>query len=287
MSIVTQSASTPIATLDAFSATAEPTVTVATSAAAGKPAFGIQPSGIQPSGIQPSAISPLSQDAAGDPFWADDPSVLLQKDRLVEFFPTGDQTLPERMNAISRLIIYISVILAVYQERATAVHFGILLMAMLYIMYKNQTIVKLARGDVSLADAATAPLETFADSSGEVCRMPTLQNPFMNHLLGDVPGQMAACKGPGIQEMASNMLDRQLFSDVDDLYNRNSNARLFRTMPETRGTPDRERYANWLVKGDGGCKTSGNCAPFQDLRHQRQLIPEDLDKDFHVTGFNL
>lgn len=264
------SASTSIAALDALSTEAEKPV--ATS--------------VPGSGIQSTAVAPLSGDAAGDPFWGDDFSVLLQKDRLVEFFPTGDQTLPERMNAISRLIIYISVILAVYQERATAVHFGVLLLGMLYIMYKNQTIAKLSNGEVSIQDV-TAPLETFGDVGSGECVMPTLQNPFMNFLPGDMPGRAPACTGPGVQEMASNMLNRQLFSDVDDLYSRNANQRLFRTMPETRGIPDRERYANWLVKGDKGCRTTGDCAPFQDLRTQRQLIPEDLDKDFQVSGFNL
>jgi len=230
--------------------------------------------------IQSAAVSPLA--GAGDPFWGDDFSVLLQKDRLVEFFPTADQTLPERMNAITRLIIYISIALSVYQSRATAAHFGILLMAMLYIMYKNQTIIKLSNGEVSLKDAS---LETFSDAK-ENCVMPTLQNPFMNFMMGDLPGRAPACKGPGVQETAANLLDKQLFSDVDDLYSRNANQRLFRTMPETQGIPDRERYANWLVKGDGGCKTTGDCAPFEDLRNQRQLIPEDLDKDFNVTGFS-
>jgi len=214
----------------------------------------------------------------GDPFWGDDPSILLQKDRLVEFFPTTDQTLPERLNAVTRLIIYVAIALSVYQERATAAHFGILLMVMLYFMYKNQTIFK----PTDLIEESVEPFSPKVD-----CVMPTPQNPYMNFLIGDTPGRAPACKGPGVQETAANLLDSQLFSDVDDLFSRNANQRLFRTMPETTGIPDRERYANWLVKGEGGCKTTGDCAPYEDLKQQRQLIPEDLDKDFQVVGFSL
>jgi hypothetical protein len=221
-----------------------------------------------------------------DPFWGDDISILFQKDRLVEFFPTADQTLPERMNAVTRLVIYVSIILSVYQEKSTAIHFGILLLGVMFLMYKNQTIFKLSQGDVSLSDAVST-LERFEDKDSKNCVMPTLQNPFMNFMPGDLPGRAPACKGSGVQEMASNLLDQQLFSDVDDLFSRNANQRQFRTMPETRGIPDRERYAHWLVKGEEGCKTTGDCRPFEDLRHQRQLIPEDLDKELNVTGFNL
>lgn len=234
--------------------------------------------------VQPSAVTPLKGDGSGDPFWGDDPTILFQKDRLVEFFPTADQTLPERLNSISRLVIYVGIALSIYQSRATAIHFGILLLGMLYIMYKNQTILKLKEtlGDDVTTGNNNENLEEFAD-----CVMPTPQNPFMNFLVGDTPGRKPACKGPGVQETAANLLDRQLFTDVDDLYSRNANQRLFRTMPETTGIPDRERYANWLIKGEEGCKTTGHCPPYEDLKFQRQLIPEDLDQDdLKITGFS-
>lgn len=217
----------------------------------------------------------------GDMFWGDDPQILLKKDRLVEFFPTTAQTLPERMNSVTRLVIYISVVLSVYQGRATAAHFGILLMAMLYLMYRNQTIFQLSPGkNIEAFDSQPT-------RQPQNCVMPTPQNPYMNFLLGDTPGRLPACKGPGVQETAENLLDKQLFTDVDDLFSRNSNNRLFRTMPETTGLPDRERYANWLVKGEKSCKTTGDCNPYQDLRNQRQIIPDDLDNDFAVSGFSL
>jgi len=214
----------------------------------------------------------------GDAFWGDDPSVLFQKDRLIEFFPTGDQTLTERVNAVTRLIIYVALALSIYQGRATASHFSLVLLAMIYFMYRNQTIVKLS----TMESFTAVP----AKKKVEACVMPTPQNPYMNFLLGDVPGRPPACKGPGVEETASVMLDNQLFSDVDDVFSRNANQRLFRTMPETTGIPNYERFANWLIKNEGGCKTTGMCAPWEDLRQQRQLIPEDLNQPYTVSGFS-
>lgn len=228
--------------------------------------------------ISPSQTRPLD---GNDPFWGDDPSILVETSRLREFFPTADQTLAERMNSITRLIIYISVILAVYQGRATALHFGILVVVVIYFMWKQQTVSKEGFSEVPLE------LTLDDDTMQEQCVMPTLENPFMNFLPGDDPARAAACRGPGVQEMAANMLDRQLFDDVDNLFSNNASQRMFMTMPNTTGVPDRERFSNLLFKNAPNCKIDGNCAPYEDLRLQRQLIPEDLENDLTVSGFNL
>lgn len=228
--------------------------------------------------VVPSTVSPNKGSGAGDAFWGDDPSILFDKMRLVEFFPTLDQTLPERMNAITRLIIYVSIALSLYQGKSTAVHFGILLMAMLYFMWRSQTVEQIGG-----ASDARSLKEGFSGS----CTMPTPQNPYMNWLPGDDPTKPPACSGPGVQEQAAALLDEQLFSDVDDLFSKNANQRQFRTMPNTEVVSNNEKFINWLIKNDKNCKTDKCCAPFEDLRLQKQLIPEDLDKEFNVTGFSL
>jgi hypothetical protein len=228
-----------------------------------------------------------------DPFWGENLSILFEKSRLVEFYPTSDQTLEERMNAVTRLVLYVSAALSVYQSRATPLHFGIIIVGLIYLMWKNNTITNLTAQTgmtetFSSPNAGKGEILTLPSLEGDDCVMPTPQNPFMNYLLGDDPARPAACAGPGVQETASNLLDRQLFNDVDDLFSKNANQRLFRTMPGTKAVPDRERFANWMIKGDGtDCKTKGQCPPYEDLRMQRQIIPEDLDKNFDVTGFNL
>ena len=41
-----------------------------------------------------------------DPFWVNDPVILMRFDRVIEFYPSIDMTANERMNAITRFIIY-------------------------------------------------------------------------------------------------------------------------------------------------------------------------------------
>lgn len=239
-----------------------------------------------------------------DSFWGEDISILFSASRLVEFFPTSDQNLAERVNSITRMILYVSLALAVYQKKSTSVYFGILLCILIYFMWKNKTISEINDaaniGHIDNVSHFTPDLQNPLheqvirlpslqgpeDEQGN-CVMPTAQNPFMNRLAMERVGGPPACKGPGVQEQAANLLNEQLFSDVDDLFDKKANQRLFRTMPETTGVSDNTKFANWLIKGSDNCKEDGVCPPYEDPRMQRQLIPEDLDKDFDVSGFSL
>ena len=44
------------------------------------------------------------------PFWSNDPSVLLNKDYIFELWPTQKMTNEEKLNAISRLVILLSIL---------------------------------------------------------------------------------------------------------------------------------------------------------------------------------
>ena len=53
-----------------------------------------------------------------DPIWSQDFNVLFKPERLMEFFPTKEQTNEERVNAIVRLSLYVSIGLVVYHSNA-------------------------------------------------------------------------------------------------------------------------------------------------------------------------
>lgn len=228
-----------------------------------------------------------------DLFWGDDAGILLNVSRLREFFPTKDQSVAERMNALTRLTIYISIAVALYQNKTHALQIGGILVGLIFFMWNTQTVTKMEK----FTTVRPTPPRIVSDESASGigggmlerdCVQPTKENPFMNRLLYDSAERPPACRGPGMQEMASNLLDKQLFNDVDDLYSRNANQRLFRTMPSTTRVPERESFASWLVDGDGTCKTNKDkCAPPEDLRFQRHLIPEDLNNEQpEISGFS-
>ena len=49
-----------------------------------------------------------------DIFWYYNPSILWDKERLIEFFPNPDLSLAEKLNALVRLSFYIAIILMIF-----------------------------------------------------------------------------------------------------------------------------------------------------------------------------
>ena len=215
------------------------------------------------------AASLRTTNVSDDPFWGDRPDILLHTGRLIEFFPTADQTTEERMNAISRLVIYLGVSLSLYRGMIVPLQLAAVIVGLIYLMWRNRTVDAQPDGKA---------VEGF-------CTMPTKENPFMNMLQGDAPDRPPACEGPDVEEMSRNLLDSQLFEDVDDLYGRNNNQRQFYTMPSTQRPGDREKFANWLFKGATDGKTNGARPPFEDVRFSRQLIPEDISPEARLHGY--
>jgi hypothetical protein len=223
----------------------------------------------------------------GDDFWGDNFKILIHATRLSEFFPTPDQTVSERLNALSRLILYICIALSVYEDSGAPIQYAVVALGVLYAMWRVQTCV--SREEPFRESLELLRLARSSDDEGKKfpavgvdankgCVLPTPENPFMNRLYGDPPNRPPACRGPGVQELAQNYLDQQLYSDVNDLYSRNGNQRLFTTTPSTDRVPDRENFANWLVKNERNCKEhAADCSPFEDLKRQRQPIPEDIE----------
>jgi len=219
-----------------------------------------------------------------DSFWGDDIEILWNVSRLNEFFPLAEQSLSERVNAFSRLIIYISIAVAMYQNKSLPVQFGLFLLVLIYIMWKNKDnkvsddVATRIEKSLEKFSSGTEQEYTGSGKGSDECTRPTKENPFMNVLYGDSVHKPPACQDPGSQEMASNLLKQQLFMDVDDLFDRRSNERLFTTVPSK--VPDKEKYTNWLIGGISDCKTDGICPPYDDVRYD-QKTPVEL-----IPGFN-
>jgi hypothetical protein len=222
-------------------------------------------------------VSILVQD---DPFWGDDPPMLLKLSRLSEFFPTADQTVPERMNSISRLVLYVCVALSVYQRRTVPLQICVIFLAAILLIWKKQTVFDAAAeasAKAPKAPANRAAKEDFLDfvpfdAPPPTCTEPSYENPCMNFLLGDPPTRGPACVGPQAEGMATNYLNRHLYRDVDDLFGDLNNR--FITQPVTTVPNDRDKFADWLFK-DASCKDR-QCPPYSDPTRNRQLTPNDV-----------
>ncbi|HEY9701922.1 MAG TPA: hypothetical protein V6C58_05730 [Allocoleopsis sp.] len=202
-----------------------------------------------------------------DLFWDRDVSILFRSDRLLEFFPTKDQTRVEKLNAITRFGIYISVILSIYKRDFR------------YLFLIVVTLV------------VTLALKTFSNDTENFeeieeqnnYTIPTLNNPFGNPSVFDILDNptkppmieyyQKTEKAKKIREDIENKFNFNVFRDVGDIYNRMHGQRELYTIPGSTIPPDSDgKFRKWVFGGLKSCKTDQyNCLRYSDLRRRKPI----------------
>lgn len=232
-----------------------------------------------------------------DNFWTNDPSILFNKDRLIEFFPTKDQTVCEMLNSISRCIIYSGIILTLYVQELKPIIYTIIILSFIIFVEKNrnktrETFSNTKRqnqfgfmGPEFLNGFPNDPEDRYSiDASGNQCIRPTVNNPFGNVLMSDYytnPNRPAACDlfgdidQHGTMDQAEEKFGNNLFRDVDDVFGRTNSQRQFYTNPSTTIPNDQSTFARWLYGDARSCKDDPyDCVPYQRLQQNKFIFPD-------------
>ena len=69
--------------------------------------------------------------------WYDNPIVLIDPKKLLQFWPTSEQTPSERVNSTTRFIVYASALLYFIKRDIRIVALGAIVLAVLYVFYRN------------------------------------------------------------------------------------------------------------------------------------------------------
>lgn len=209
-----------------------------------------------------------------DPFWFKNPEVLYNKDRITEFFPVESMTNNEKLNAILRLSIYISLILVIYKKKMNYILIALFVALVTLYVFKYNNVQ-----DVEEKEEGFAIVD---------CQEPTDENPFSNTLITDVgiyKPRKEACLIEDVQKDLDKKFNKGLYKDVADLYDKNNSQNRFFTMPNTNeyGVKhgDTVKFANWLFNtGSSTCKEdTGSCTNSfgffnNELRNQPHLLVE-------------
>ncbi len=192
----------------------------------------------------------------GDKFWAEDFTILFKKERLIEFFPRKEFTNNENLNAITRLVIYASILFFIFTKKQESLYYIIGVLLLTYFLWKNSSKSK----------------ENIENESKQNCVAPTKNNPFMNVLMNDYlenPNRQEACDindetvKQGIEENFNN----NLYKDIDDIFDRMNSQRQFYTTPSTTIPNKQDDFANWLYKTPATCKENSVCLRYEDIRY--------------------
>lgn len=218
---------------------------------------------------------------ANDVFWSMDLSILWDKNRLIEFFPTKDMTLNEKMNSIARLSVYATLVLVIYKGQLWPLYIGLLGMAMSLFLQNSSN-----ESNINSDKYISAELNKIEGETTDLCTAPTKDNPFMNISVNeyiDNPTRSGACDPKTVSEETEAHFNVNLYKDVDDLFGKNNSQRMFVTNPITTIPNDQQNFAKWLYSTPSTCKEDQeNCLRYEDVRANRKPLG-----DFENNPINL
>lgn len=209
------------------------------------------------------------------PFWTNDFTIIFNRESLFQLWPTQDMNFEAKLNAISRLVILMSILGFIFTRNLSMIVIGILTLAIIFTLYKfrKQTLVaegfknkEKAKANVKARTTQNpVTLETVLRSDFHPT---TKKNPFGNVLLtdiGDNPNRKSAPPSfnpdvyddiNGAVKKQTQMLNpkiintnKQIYGDLYENYQLDNSMMQFYSMPNTRVENDQGAFSEYLYGG--------------------------------------
>jgi hypothetical protein len=214
------------------------------------------------------------------PFWTNDPSVLFNKDSITQLWPNQKMTNEAKMNAVSRLVILLTILGFILTRNIKIIFIGAITLAILFTVYKfrKQVLVNSLIQNVGTQEGFSNSNSKFATDSKTTYNPVTLEtvlrsnfhpttkkNPFGNVLLTDIadsPNRLAAAPSfnPDVYDdidsavkKQSQMLNpgikntnKQLYGDLKGNYDLDNSMMRFYSTANTRVENDQSSFSQYL-----------------------------------------
>lgn len=238
-------------------------------------------------------------------FWYNDPTILFNKESILQVWPTQQMTFEAKLNAISRIVIVMSLLGFIFTRNWNLIIIGIVTLAIIFTLYKlrKQIIVSSLvkkegfSANPSMQPSALSPSPMITDhvTLKSVLRSnfhpTTKKNPFGNVLLTDIndyPNRLAAAPSfnPDVYDDIDKAVKKQtqmlnpgiintnkhLYGDLKNNYDLDNSMMQFYSMPNTRVANDQGAYAEYLYGNMPSGKSSGPDGAFQRVANSWQWI---------------
>lgn len=207
-------------------------------------------------------------DNINDLFWMDDYKILFYKEKLTDFFPAIHMTLIEKLNAIFRMSIYLSILLYLLSGNYLYLYIMIIVgLFTCFIYYTQKDNLELYfNSDKNDTDNL---IQKTVIEDAKIDIKPNVENPFMNiNLITDNKEKEVAppsWNNDKIKEDIEDKFGYNLYRDVGDLYGKSNSQRQYYTMPSTTIPNNQTSFAKWCYSTGPTCKESSiYCAPEMD-----------------------
>ena len=226
-------------------------------------------------------------------FWLNDPTALFNNAGITQIVPTSDMTREAKLNAISRMIILLTILGYLLTLSYKLILLGVISLAMIALLYTAQSNATGSNATGSNAPTQPSNKEGFANyanyntgrrrmqppvaasssPSGLTFQAPTPQDPLMNVLLTDIqdhPKRPAAepafnpqvehainesAQQFVVQDLGGNPnLEDRLFRDLGDNYEFSNSMRSYFATPNTKLPNDQHAFAEYCYGSMVSCK---------------------------------
>ena len=234
--------------------------------------------------------------------WIEDPGVFIRDKGYLNFAPRKNMSKVEQINALTLLLIYVYILLALLDFNVYIVNVAILsliiIMVILYYGYYAKNIEsKPLNNNVDIEtgyydsnnelhmgkfysskfpdkklDRSYAEIQKYYENNQ---RMPTADNPMMNPLLVDFNTEnipvASNADDERIKDQIETMFNKDLFRDINDLFDVKNSQRIFYTVPGGAIPNDQQTFIEWCYKSPPTChETTQSCFKniWEDLRYR-------------------
>ena len=242
------------------------------------------------------------------PFWSNDPTILFNKESILQIWPNQQMAFETKLNAISRLVIIMSILGFIFTRNFNLIIIGILTLAIIFTLYKlrkqslvSSLIKKNNREGFSVnpsmqpSPLSPSPMLKDPVTLESVLRSDfhptTKKNPFGNVLLtdiGDNPERKAAAPSfnPDVYDEIDSSVkkqtqmlnpgiintNKQIYGDLYENYQLSNSMMRFYSTANTRITPDQGAFQNYLYGNMPSSKSSGPDGAYQRVADSWQWI---------------
>lgn len=240
------------------------------------------------------------------PFWSNDPTIIMNKDYIFEVWPTPKMSFEQKLNAISRLIIILTILGFIFTMSAKLLLVCIITLIIIFVLYKSRKqkvtnemfqnrITENNNPGNALSSMGKGEKIVNPETLQEFLRTDfepnTKTNPFANVLLtdiGDHPERKSAPPSfnPDVYEDITHSVkkmvqklnpgikntNKQLFGDLGENFYLDQSNRNFFSTANTRIANDQTAFAEFLYGTMPSSKESNSAAAMQRVKDNYRYI---------------
>lgn len=205
------------------------------------------------------------------PFWLNDPTIIFNKEYIFQLWPKQEMTFEQKLNTISRTLIFMTILGFIVTKNWSIVIVGIitlLIILALYKLRKNDIVSSLSKKEGfknNVKQTTTTNPVTLESVLRSDFHPTTKQNPFGNVLLTDIadnPNRKSAAPSfnPDVHDDITKVVkkqtqmlnpsisntNKQLYGDLYDNYVLDNSMMRFYTTANTRVENDQGAFSKYL-----------------------------------------